>query len=76
MLMAVDGSSDPTENKFIIDSGATNHMVTSDRWMSPSASKIERRVTIGNGQSVPVRSVGSLKIRTNRKNLGSHLICI
>lgn len=69
MLMAIEENATDDAERFIIDSGATNHMVTASHWMTAASPCGERKVTIGNGKCVPAQASGPVHLLSNCKDI-------
>ena len=66
--------STPVSNSaWIIDSGATDHMIFDSRLVSPLKSSSQNSVSTANGTSIPIIGEGSLSL-TNTLNLDSILV--
>ena len=62
-----------SNNAWIIDSGATDHMTFDSRQVSPLKSSSQNSVSTANGTSIPIIGEGSLSL-TNTLNLDSILV--
>ena len=62
-----------SNNAWIIDSGATDHMTFDSRQVSPLKSASQNSVSTANGTSIPIIGEGSLSL-TNTLNLDYVLV--
>ena len=65
--IALVGSDDNKESIFIADSGASTHMVSSDKGMF-DWKLVTEMITIGNGSEIRVKKVGKLRATAKQEN--------